>query len=692
MKGLKIELKRRLILIFLLLAAIMLGLLIRFFYIQLVKTDEYHSGALRQRLREIEIQPKRGIIYDREGVEFAVSAGSPTVVAIPSDIINPQQTADKLAEILELEREEIYDRLTKQAGAVYLARKIADDKAEAIKKLDIAGITFTEESKRYYPKDSLASHLIGFSGIDNQGLQGVELSYDQYLRGKPGRKLIESDAAGRQLPEGIEDYIAPEDGDNVYLTIDSVLQYIAERELDRAMLLNEAEAATIMMMDPQTGELLALANRPTYDPNEFLDYTPDLWRNRAVSDTYEPGSTFKIITAAAGLEEGVVQPSDKFHDPGHIEIAGQNISCWKDGGHGMQTFAEVVENSCNPGFVQVGQRIGAENFYKYIEAFDFSKRTGLDLPGEAEGLAYDLEDVGPVELATISFGHGITVTPIQLITAISAVANDGQLLRPRIVKKIANSRGEVIKENQPEKIKQVISANTSQTLRELLTGVVEDGSGENAAVDGYLIGGKTGTARHYGRNLYDASFVGMLPANDPQLLTLVVLHGVSSYPYYGSQVAAPVFKNVVEDAVRHLGIEPGSESDKIDFETEKEVTEVPQLKGLELKEAERKIYQSGLNIRLEGQAGTVTDQFPEAGVEVYKGSTIVLFFDAETRGKDRFRITVPDLTGKSVAEALELSAELGLELNPTHQGQIVSQQPEAGATIESGGKIEIKIR
>lgn len=692
MNGLKIELKRRMIFIFLLLAVIMLGLLVRFFYIQLVKTDEYHSGALRQRLREIKIQPKRGIIYDREGVEFAVSAGSETVVAIPSDIINPQQTADKLAEILELEREEIYDRLTRQAGAVYVARKIDDDKAEQIQKLDLAGITFTEESKRHYPKDSLASHLIGFAGVDNQGLQGVELSYDQYLRGKPGRKLIESDAAGRQLPEGVEDYVAPENGNDLFLTIDSVLQYIVERELDRAMLLNEAEAATIMMMDPQTGEILALGNRPTYNPNNFLDYTPDLWRNRAVSDTYEPGSTFKIITAAAGLEEGVVQPNDKFHDPGHIEVAGQKISCWKDGGHGMQTFAEVVENSCNPGFVQVGQRIGAENFYKYIEAFDFSKRTGLDLPGEAEGLAYALEDVGPVELATISFGHGITVTPIQLITAISAVANDGQLLRPRIVKRVEDSEGEVVKENQPEKVKQVISADTAQTVRKLLTGVVEDGSGANAAVEGYSIGGKTGTARHYGRDLYDASFIGMLPSNDPQLLTLVVLHGVSSYPYYGSQIAAPVFKNVVEDAVRHLEIKPDRETDKIDFETEKEVTEVPQLKGLDLKEAERKIYQAGLNIRLEGQEGTVTDQFPEPGIEVYKGSTIVLFFDAETRHKDRFRVTVPDLTGKTVEEALEFSAELGLELKTNQQGQIVSQEPEAGATVESGGAIEVRVR
>jgi stage V sporulation protein D (sporulation-specific penicillin-binding protein) len=521
-------------------------------------------------------------------------------------------------------------------------------------------------------------------------LQGIEYYYDRYLRGDPGKISIENDAIGRKIPDGIKDYVAPDDGNNIYLTIDNVLQYIAERELDKTMKEHQAQAATIVMMNPETGGVLALANRPTYDPNNFADYSEGLWRNRAISDTYEPGSTFKIVTASAALEEGVVHPTDKFYDPGHIEVAGQTINCWKDGGHGKQTFAEVVENSCNPGFVQVGQRIGEESFDKYIRGFGFGKKSNIDLPGEATGLLYSLANIGPVELATISFGHGISVTPIQLATAVSAVANDGQLLEPHLVQKIEDKDGDLVKKNEIQQVRKVISKETAATVRKLLTGVVEEGSGAKAKVEGYKIGGKTGTAKHYGQKLYDASFVGMLPADDPKLVALVVVYGVESYPYYGSQVAAPIFHNIVKDAVRYLEIPPGDESE-VEEEVESiEQVEVPNLKNLSVDEAEKKLAKLDLQIKLEGRGTKIIDQVPESGVVVNKDSTVILFFSETEERKNNYEVTVPDFKGLKLEQVRVLLSDLGLEIEIKSSGNRVwKQEPQTGFTINSGDKVKV---
>ncbi|GAB6137105.1 stage V sporulation protein D [Halanaerobaculum tunisiense] len=682
------QVRARIVLLFVLAAVVILLLILRVGWIQLSKNDDYQQMALQQRLKKVKVEPKRGIIYDRTGTELAVSASADTVVAAPQDVEQPEKTAGKLADILELEQEEIYQQLTKQLGSVYIARKVADEKAEQIRKLDLPGIYFTQESKRFYPKDNLAAHVLGFAGVDSQGLQGIELSYDQQLRGQPGRISMESDAVGREIPQGIKDYIAPEDGNNIYLTIDHVLQYIAERELKQAMTEHQAQAGTIVMMDPETGDILSLANQPTYNPNQFADYQPRLWRNRAVSDTYEPGSTFKIVTAAAGLEEGVVHPKDKFYDPGYIKVSGQKIDCWKGGGHGKQTFAEVVQNSCNPGFVQVGQRIGEEKFYEYIDAFGFGEQTRIKLPGEAEGLVYDLDDVGPVELATTSFGHGISVTPVQLTTAVSAVANDGQMLKPQLVKEIRKPNGELINKISPEPIRKIISQETSQTLRNLLEGVVAGGSGRKAGIEGYEIGGKTGTAKHYGKRLYDSSFVGMVPVDDPQLVTLVVLYGVESYPYYGSQVAAPIFHNIVKDALRYLEIPPENNQPTEEEESVKQV-KVPNVENLPLSEAEDKLLQRGLEVKLEGRGQQVVHQVPESGVVVNKNSTVILFFDGATEQQEKYQVTVPNLEGMRVKEAANLVGELGLKLKWSGTGAIEEQDPAPGLTVDSGEYIKV---
>lgn len=668
---------------------VMVSLVARLAWIQIFQNTKYQNKALEQRLRQLQVEPKRGIIYDKNGVELAISASADTVVAIPSEINNPRQTAQQLADILDMPEDEIYSRLTRRAAAVYVARKTDEEKAKEIRELDLAGIRFTEESRRFYPKGDLAAHTLGFVGIDSQGLQGIELSYDDILRGNPGRILVERDAAGREIPEGIKDYIDPDDGHDIYLTTDNVLQHIAERELEKAMLEHEAKSGTIVMMDPQSGGVLALANRPTFDPNDFTSFSPEFWRNRAVSDTYEPGSTFKIITTAAGLEEGVVNPNDKFFDPGYIEVSGQNISCWKAGGHGSQTFSEVVQNSCNPGFVQVGQRIGADVFYDYIEAFDFGRKTDIDLVGEAQGIKYALDQIGPVELATMSFGHGITVTPIQLTTAVSAIANDGVLLRPHLVSEIRDSRGELIKEINPEKNKRVVSAETAQKTRELLAGVVEEGSGTKAAVDGYKIAGKTGTAKHYGVQLYDSSFIGMVPAEEPQMVVLVVLSGVSSYPYYGSQVAAPIFHNVVKDGLRYLEVPP--QVSKKDDDDEIKRIEVPNVENLYLSQAQEKLAARGLNVKLEGEGEVIVDQIPHSQAVVNEGSTVVLFFEDGVSQESGYRVNVPDLRGMRIREAAELLGELNLRLRWNGSGIIEKQNPVPGVTVNSGEYIEVRL-
>ena len=689
MKELSYKVRLRIIILFTLLligGGVLIG---RVAWIQLFRTSDYQELAIQQRLKNVKVEPNRGFIYDRSGADLAVSASADTVVAAPPDVENPDQVAEKLAAILDGDREEIYDRLTRKAAAVYVARKIDEEEAAEIRELNLSGIYFTEESRRFYPKDNLAAHILGFTGIDNQGLQGVELAYDSTLRGIPGRIAIESDAMGREIPEGISEYITPEDGNDLHLTTDYVLQYIAERELNRALQEHEAQGGTIMMMDPTTGEILAIANEPSYNPNEFAEFSPRRWRNRAISDSYEPGSTFKIVTAAAGLEEGVVRPNDKFHDPGYIEVAGQKLQCWKDGGHGEQTFSEVVQNSCNPGFVQVGQRVGEESFYDYIDAFGFGEKTEVRMPGEAKGLIYNINDVGPVELGTMSFGHGISVTPMQLISAVSAVANNGQLLRPQIVKEIRKPSGELIEEKEPELVRQVISKDTAETLRKLLTGVVEEGSGEKAAVEGYNIGGKTGTAKHYQEELYDSSFIGLLPAEDPQLVTLVVLYGVSSYPYYGSQVAAPIFREVVSDAVRRLEISPIQKPKEEEEEVQQ--VEVPNVKNLTLFEAEEEIRDRGLEINLEGRGEEIVDQVPQPGAVVKEGSTVILFFSGFEEEKIKYQVTVPDLEGKTVEEAADLLGKLGLRFKWSGSGRIQNQRPVPGTTIDYGEYVEAQL-
>lgn len=684
-----LQVKKRIIFIFVIIFFITALITLRLLWIQVFNSDIYQKKALDQRLRQLKVEPKRGIIYDKKGRELAISASSETLVAIPLEIENPDNTAKQLARVLDMDYKYIYDRITRKASAVYIKRKIEPDKAENVKKLDLAGITFTEESKRYYPKENLASHLLGFAGIDSQGLDGLELSYDKYLRGFPGKIEAERDAAGRAIPDGVQEYIAPQNGYNLYLTIDEVIQYIAERELDNAMKEYNISGGTIIVMDPRDGGILALANRPDYNPNNFAEYPQKYWRNRAISDIFEPGSTFKIITTAAALEEGVVNENDIFVDPGYITVSGERINCHKAGGHGRQTFAEVVQNSCNPGFVQVGMRLGKEAFYNYINAFGFGNTTKIKLPGEAKGLVYGYDQIGPVELATISFGHGITVTPIQLVTAVSAVANNGMLLRPHFVDEIRTSEGELVKKNAPVKVRQVVSKETARRTLNLLEKVVSDGSGREAQIEGYKIGGKTGTAKHYGAQIYDSSFIGVVPIDNPQLVILVVLYDVTGFPYYGSQTAAPTFHNIALDVLRYLDIPPQYETEKKKKKDEKRVI-VPDLLGLTSEKAEDLLRKNELDVKLIGVQDKIVEQVPLPGAEVLTGTTILLFSEEARKDGNYYYIAVPDLTGLNQEDAANLLAELGLKLVINEgEGKIIKQDINPGSRVPGGTKIGV---
>ncbi len=684
----RLHVRKRIILLFLIFLLLTSLLSFRLIWIQVINSDEYQKKAIEQRTRELKVEPKRGIIYDRQGRELAVSASSETVVAIPLEVENPTTTAKLLSEVLDMDYDYIYQRITRKASAVYVKRKVSEDVAREIRGLDLKGITFTEESKRFYPKANLASHILGFAGIDSQGLDGIELSYDKLLKGKAGKIEAERDAAGRSIPDGIQEYVAPNDGNSLYLTIDEVIQYIAERELDKAVNEFQVSGGTVIVMDPRNGDILALANRPDYNPNSFADYPQKLWRNRGISDGFEPGSTFKIITTAAALEEGVVNENDRFVDPGYIKVSGETINCWKHGGHGSQTFAEVVQNSCNPGFVQVGMRVGKEAFYNYIKAFGFGDQTSINLPGEAGGIVSKYDNIGPVELATMSFGHGITVTPIQLTTAVSAVANKGMLLQPKLLKEIHSPDGELLEEVEPIKIRQVISEKNAERTLNLLEGVVEKGSGAKAKIEGYRIGGKTGTAKHYGAEVYDASFIGILPINKPQLVISVVLYDITGYPYYGSQTAAPVFRNIAYDTLRYLEIPPQLKDDDNIKKYNKLI--VPKLINKNLAEAEKTLRNNGLDVKIIGRLNKVIRQVPLSGAEVMEGTTVLLF--TEEDHEKNYLVAVPNLKGMTKELAQNLLSQLGLKMISKGSGKIVKQDIPAGERVPGASIISVELK
>lgn len=641
MRASNVTVRRRLFIALVTGTILFLALIFRLGFLQIWMGPELAGQAEDSWRKNIPFTAKRGELLDRSGVQLAYNVSSPTVWAIPAQIKDAQGTASQLADILQMPQPKVLEMVTKRALNVKVqpgGRKLPQEKAQQIRDLKLPGIVVAEDNKRFYPFGGLAAHVLGFTGIDNQGLTGIELKYDKQLTGINGSLSYYADAANRLIPNLSEEYKPALDGLNLQLTIDSHLQTVLERELDQTMVKYQPNAAIAIMMDPNNGEILAMGSRPGYEPGNYAQYPVESYnRNLPIWMTYEPGSTFKIITLAAALQEKKVNLAEAFHDPGFIEVAGARLRCWKRQGHGSETFLQVVENSCNPGFVVMGQRLGKETLFDYITKFGFGKKTGIDLGGEENGIMFKMSRVGPVELATTAFGQGVSVTPIQQITAVSAAINGGKLFKPHVAKAwYKPDSGELVSTVQPELVRQVISPETSKQVRETLESVVANGTGRNAFIDGYRVGGKTGTAQkviggRYSADEHIVSFIGFAPADDPK----VVIYAAVDNPQgiqFGGMIAAPLVKNMMEDALRYMKVPPRTDQlDKKYQYGDTKIVEVPNLIGMTVTD----IYESlNMNFSLakSGAGSFVTNQLPKPGARVEQGSTIRVYLSENDPG------------------------------------------------------------
>ena len=601
------------------------------FYIQVIDYNKLNNLANNLWSRNLIIGANRGKILTSDNVTIADNLTTVSLVVIPNQIKDKDGVIKDIAKILNVDESAISEHVNKRSSVEIIhpeGRQLSFDIADKINELNYEGVYLLKEGKRYYPFNTLLSHSIGYVGIDNQGLSGLELTYDEYLTGVSGAIKYYSDAKGNTL-EKSSVYEEPQDGMDLYLTINYDIQAAVERELNNVMDKYNADNAWAIVMDPNNGEVLALSSKPDFDPSNYNNYsTETINRNHAIWATYEPGSTFKIITLAATIEENTVDLlNDTFHDGGSVNVDGARIKCWKSGGHGSQTYLQVVQNSCNPGFVSLGNKLGKEKLFKYINLFGFGEKTGIDLNGESNGILFNLDKVGPVELATTSFGQGISVTAIQQITAVSAAINGGTLYKPYIVKRIVEpNTNEIIEENKPTIVRKVISSETSKTVRNALETVVAYGTGRNAYIEGYRIGGKTGTAQKVKNGVYMSgnyilSFIGFIPADNPQAVVYVAIDNPKGITQYGGTVSAPIAKNIMIDIIDALDI-PKSEYtlDKEEFWYDTKYIEIPDVIGLELKEAKSKL--KNLTINYSGTGNIIKSISPEPGSFVKENSTI----------------------------------------------------------------------
>lgn len=618
---------------FLLIFCLLFIIICRVFYIQVFSYDKLSSLAESLWSRKLPIGADRGEIYDRKGRVLATNLTTTSLVLIPNQIKNPEEVAKKLSEILNSDYNDMLAHVAKKTSIERVhpeGRQLSYDIASKIEELHFDGVYLVKESKRYYPYGTVLSHVLGYVGIDNQGLSGLELTYDKYLTGENGAIKYFSDGKGNRL-ELSEVYEEPQNGVNLTLTIDLDLQLAAERELDNAVMKYNPEHAIALAMDPNTGEVLAMASRPNFDSNNYQDYdTTTINRNLPIWMTYEPGSTFKIMTLASSLEEKTVNLfEDTYYDSGSVSIDGATIHCWKSGGHGAQTYLNVVENSCNPGFVSLGNKLGVDKLMSYINKFGFGEKTGIDLNGESSGILFNPSRMGPVELATTSFGQGISVTPIQQVTAVSAVINNGYLYQPYIVKSLEEPETQsIVKLNEPLLRRRVISEESSKLARFALESVVANGSGRNAYIENYRVGGKTGTAQkvedgHYLDGNYILSFVGFMPADDPKIVVYVAIDNPKGVTQYGGVVAAPIAKSILETAISVLNIESSDEVMPREYNwNDTKYYKIPDVVG-ETKEEAKKSLQ-GFQIEYSGEGEHVLYQSPSGNSYVKENGTVSL--------------------------------------------------------------------
>jgi cell division protein FtsI (penicillin-binding protein 3) len=622
---------KRLLQIFALLAAWGVVVVIRLAQVQLVRHDHYVARAAKQQESTLDLNPVRGSILDARGRVLAESIAAESIYADPQAVASARATARKLAAVkgLGLTARELEAKLRGRSSFAWIARQLPLEVTAEVRKLKLPGIYFIEAHRRYYPRVTLAANVVGYVGLDGDGLGGIEHSFDEYVKGTPGKVTLLRDARRGAYLVGGDGANRPRDGHHVVLTIDAVVQFIAERALQKAVDEYRATGGSVLVMDPNDGSILAMASAPTFDPNRFRDFPPAAWRNRNVQDLYEPGSTFKVVTAAAGLEERLVTPSQMI-DCGDGAITIQNITINEHDGHryGMLSFEDVIVNSSNVGTVRVGLALGDQRFYDWIRRFGFGEKAGLPLPGEASGLLRKTDRWTPVSPASISIGQEIGVTPLQIVRAVAAVATGGSLVEPRIVQKVIDDEGKTVYEPPRGEARRVMSEKTAAVLNEILKNVVSRGTGANAALAEHVVAGKTGTAQKAGRGgympgHYVGSFAGYVPADKPKLVMLVVLDEPRGQ-HYGGTVAAPVFREVAEATLRYMGVAPSIPSRTIGVgepllaaisQPQQRVgpaTAVPDLRGLDARAAIARAVASGLTVRAIG-SGVVTSQEPEAG-------------------------------------------------------------------------------
>ncbi len=719
--------KKRIIYMLCVLAALVVVMLAKIFWLQFVEGGKWQELAMQQQTKDRIINPKRGTIYDRNMKELAVSASVDTVVADPTIVKDEDAVEDVckiLSSILNLDYEDVKKDVTKNSRYEIIKSKIESEAAQKIRKEiadgNLPGISIVEDSKRYYPYKNFAAHILGYAGSDNQGLSGIELKYDDYLTGESGRIVTAQDVRGVEVSYEYEHYYSSKDGCSLVLTIDEVIQHYVENELETAIIENDAKnGACAIVMDIKTGEILAMATKPDFDPNSYAKITEasaleaieaaqtdkeknelvaaarnKMWRNKAVVDTYEPGSTFKILTSAIAIEENLIPDNKTFYCSGSTEVAGTRIRCWKAGGHGMQTFAQAIQNSCNPAFIEMGALVGKDNFFKYVKGFGLTEKTGIDVTGEALGIFFSPTYYGPVENATTSFGQGFQVTPIQLITAVSAVANNGKYVTPHVVKEIIDADGNVIKKAETQEKRQIVSEKTSEKLRKMLEDAVAVGSGKNAYIKGYRVAGKTGTSEKQPRseNKKIASMVAFAPADDPQVAVLVMIDEPEAGQYFGGVIAAPVVGRIMENTLQYLGVEK-----VLTEEEQSQEIQVVNTVGKTVEEAKKLVVDAGFKYSVEGNGTTILRQTPQSGVRLPEGTLILL----HTEDKEPQMVTVPSVQNCSILQANNIIVSSGLNMKVASGGRNSSsagdtaafnQEPAAGTVVEKGTVVYVEFR
>lgn len=712
MGGMGVAGKKRLAITLFGVAVLFILLIARLFWLMIVRGPELREKALIQQTQDTSLTAARGSITDQSGVVLAQSGTAYKVLLSPFQLSQKKYRDDRprialeLSEILKMDYDYVLAQVQKQNNndeyyrEVILKRQVEREQVDAINSRELGpGVYMAIDSKRYYPNGSLFSQLLGFTTIDGVGQSGLEQKYNKYLAGEDGRMITETDAVGRALAYGAQEIIEPVNGYDVVLTTDSAIQSFLEKALKEALAVNQAKTAQGIVLNCKTGAIVALSNQPDYDPNtpprSDIALLNALSRNRVVSDAYEPGSTFKVLTLAAALDSGAAGQSSSYYCQGFHMVNGERIKCWRAGGHGSQTLAKAVQNSCNPAFMQMALAMGVDTFYDYIYAFGLGATTASGISGETSGIVTHQKYMTQNTLARIGFGQSIALSPLQLVTAVSAAVNGGELMQPYVVERIVSQSGEVILQNNPTVVRRVVTPQTSAKVREILEGVVAEGSGKNASIPGYRVGGKTGTAQKYedgkiadGKLI--ASFIGFAPADDPQYVCLILVDEPKVGTIFGSTVAAPFVKQVMEETLRHYGYLPTQSA---------ETVSVSDLTGMTIEDAKAALKANGLGAVYQ-DAGTdvVVAQVPAANEVVQKGSEVLLYTDKtgiEITEADVDEVIVPDVIKWSRLGASDRLAEAGLKIlidPPDQTGVAFRQYPEAGKKVPRGSEVLVEFQ